>query len=162
VLGLRRGEIAGLRWEDLDRVGGTLKIRRQRQDYKKGIGITEDRPKTGATRTLYLTKGIIEEIDARGDLDSDYICTQQGHAWRPDALTRWFEWRKKDLGLPDEWTLHDLRHLAGMLLNAAGVQLTGIAAVLGHATTAMSERYVTHSAELRKADAERLSRMILG
>lgn len=161
VLGLRRGEIAGLKWEDLDRIAGTLRIRRQRQDFKDKIGITERRPKTG-TRTLYLTPGIIAEIDDRGDLDSPYICTRNGKPWRPDAMTRLFDWHKGKWGLPEEWTLHDLRHLAGGLLNAAGVQLTGIAAVLGHTTTKMSERYVTHSEELRKADAERLSRMILG
>lgn len=162
VLGLRRGEIAALKWEALDRVAGTLVIREQRQDLKKLGGIQEPTPKTGTARTLYLTRGIIEEIDARGDLDSPYICTRLGNPWRPDGLTRYFDWHKKELGLPEDWVLHDLRHLAGGLLNAAGVQLTGIAAVLGHTTTAMSERYVTHSEELRKADAERLSKMILG
>lgn len=160
VLGLRRGEICGLKWEDLDRRAKTLRIRRQRQDMKGKLGVRELPPKAGSTRTYYLNQGIVDELDSRGDLDSPYVCTCGGMEWRPDALTRWFNSHKEGLGLPPDWTLHDLRHLNGALLNAAGVQLTGIAPWLGHSTTAQSEQYVTHGAELKRADAQRLSKLL--
>lgn len=160
VLGLRRGEICGLKWEDLDRPNGTLKIRRQRQQAPGGP--READPKWGSARTLELSEMDIAEIDARGNLDSPYVCTNLGRPWRPDSLTRVFDKAKEGFGLPDEWTLHDLRHLAGMLLDASGVQLTGIAAVLGHATTKQSERYVTRATGTKKEDAAKRSKTVFG
>jgi len=76
ILGLRRGEIAGLRWEDLDRQRGELRIRRQRR-ASKGNGVIEKRLKTDSSiRTLRLPKKFIDEIDTRGDLDSPWICAK--------------------------------------------------------------------------------------
>lgn len=163
VLGLRRGEICGLQWDDLDRVQKKLRIKRQRQHLKKEGGIVETKPKTaGSSRVLYLTEGLVSEIDARGDLDSAYICTHNAEPWNPERLTKHFEFHKKKLSLPDDWTFHDLRHLAGGLLNAAGVPLTGIASILGHSTTAMSERYVSLAEETSRADMTALTKLILG
>lgn len=151
VLGLRRGEIAGIRWDDLDRQRGELRIRRQRR-ASKGRGIIEKGLKTASSaRTLRLTPALIAEIDGRGDLDHPYICTKNERPWRPDELTREWTQARESFGLPT-WTFHDLRHGAAGLLYAAGADLLEIAAVLGHSRPDMSWMY-TSAGEQRAAGA---------
>lgn len=142
VLGLRRGEIAGLKWEDLDRQRGELNIVRQRR-ASKGKGVIEKRLKTESSkRTLRLPKNLIAEIDARGNLDSPYVCTRAGKPWVPDTITEAWTQSRKAWGLP-KWTFHDLRHGAAGLLYATGADLLEIAAVLGHAKPDMSWLYTS-------------------
>jgi integrase len=156
VLGLRRGEIAGLRWDDLDRQRGELRIVRQRQAVRPSGVIEADLKSGSSRRTLRLTKGLIAELDARGDLDSPHVCTRASLPWVPDTITeRWVEARAK-LGLPD-WTFHDLRHGSGGLLYAAGCDLLQIAAVLGHSKPDMSWLYASASQERREKAVEELS-----
>lgn len=146
VLGLRRGEIAGLKWDDLDRQKGELRIQRQRR-ASKGRGVIEKKLKTeSSSRVLRLPKNLIDEIDARGNLDSPYICTRQGKPWVPDTMTEEWVLRREQWGFPT-WTFHDLRHGAAGLLYATGSDLLEIAAVLGHAKPDMSWLYTSGGKE---------------
>lgn len=166
VLGLRRAEIAGLKWEDLNRRTGELRIRRQRQS-KKGQGVIERELKTRSSkRTLYLTPELIEHIDQRGDLDSPYITTFIGHPWIPDRITeKWVEatakWAEKEDGLKlQDWHFHDLRRLAAGLLVAAGQSLEVVAAVLGHSKPDMSAVYVSVADSKRKEGVKALAELL--
>lgn len=142
VLGLRLGELSGLRWSDLDRQKGELRIQRQRQGVTR-VGVVERELKTtGSRRILHLPQSIIDGIDRRGDLDSEYICTYKMEPWIPDTISEFWKARREGLGLPN-WHFHDLRHLAAGLLNAAGADLMQIAAVLGHAKPDMSVLYTS-------------------
>jgi integrase len=158
VLGLRRGELLGLHWSDLDRVAATLTVQRQRKIFqygkasKKAPEVKETPLKTSSSkRVLHLSKGLIEELDSRGDLDSGWICTRGGKPWLPDTLTEvWIE-RRAALGLPD-WSFHDLRHGAAGLIYAATGDLLMVAAVLGHSKPDMSLVY-TGVTDARRAEA---------
>jgi integrase len=146
VLGLRRGEIAGLKWCDLDRQRGELTICRQRQAIRpKGV-IETDLKTRSSRRVLRLTPGFIAEIDARGNLDSPYICTFRGLPWVPDTIGEHWAKVRVEAGLPD-WHFHDLRHGSAGLLYAAGCDILQIAAVLGHAKPDMSLVYTDSTAE---------------
>lgn len=159
VLALRRGEIAGLKWADLDRVKGELRIVRQRQAVRPN-GVIERELKTeGSRRTLYLPQSIIEEIDKRGDLDSEYMATYKGKPWVPDTITeKWSELRD-GFGLPD-WHFHDLRHQAAGMLAAAGCDLLVIAAVLGHSKPDMALLYTSVADSRRREGADLLAKLI--
>jgi len=145
VLGLRRGEVLGLKWNDLDRQRGELRIVRQRQTAG---GKTQDAElKTrGSRRTLRLTPGLINEIDSRGDLDCEYVCSYAGQPWHPDTLSETWAKNRAGWGLAD-WRFHDLRHGAAGLLYAAGCDMLQIAAVLGHSKPDMSLLYTDATAE---------------
>lgn len=144
VLGLRRGEIAGLKWDDLDRLKGELKIQRQRRP-SKGKGVIEKKLKTeSSARVLRLPKSLIDEIDARGNLDSPYICTRKGKAWVPNTITEDWQLAREKLGFP-AWRFHDLRHGAAGLLRATGADLMEVAAVLGQARPDMAWLYTSIS-----------------
>lgn len=163
VLGLRRGELCGIKWSDLDRRKGELRIARQRRNLKTAgqKGVTEEGLKTTSSkRTLRLTPQLIDELDRRGNLDAEYICTRDSKPWDPERLTGDFVRERAALGVPDGWTFHDLRHLAGGLLSAAGVGLVEIATILGHTKPDMAWAYASANQKLQKDALEKLSQMV--
>lgn len=145
--GLRRGEIAGLKWEDLDRQTRGLRIVRQRQAIRPHGVVETPLKTTGSRRTLRLTPALIDELDRRGNLDSVYICTYRGLPWVPDTITeQWNKLRPEELS---EWTFHDLRHGAAGLLASLGNDLMVVASILGHKHPTMSVLYTSVSEERR-------------
>jgi integrase len=159
ILGLRRGEVAGLQWSDLDRQRGELLIQRQRQAIRPQGIVEVDLKTDGSRRVLRLRKSLIDEIDRRGNLDSDYICTYRGEPWVPDTITEKWNEAKGAFDL-DEWHFHDLRHGAAGLLYAAGNDIIEIAAVLGHAKPDMSLIYTGITDERQEKAMDRVSELL--
>ena len=144
VLGLRRGELCGLKWSNVDMSTGRIRITEQRlvRQNLKGKGVIDGPLKTGASeRSFVLPKSLLDMLMRVGNLDGLYVCvTPTGKPWNPERLTaEWVAVRDR-LGFKD-WTLHDLRHCAAGTLAALGVDLLTIAAVLGHASIKTSELY---------------------
>ncbi|WP_238447190.1 site-specific integrase [Micromonospora sp. 4G55] len=151
--GPRRGEMAGLRWEDINLAAGELTIREQ----VIVIGGREHLgpPKSAAgVRTLALDEATVkllwelwhEQRRRRGGVDPKgrVFVHANGRPVSPDWLTRRFAKLVKQLGLPPV-RLHDLRHAAAGLASAAGVDLKMIQHDMGHAspvTTAETYIYV--------------------
>ena len=121
--GLRRSELCGLKWSDLDFDSGVIVISRKLA-YTSGIGLYEDEPKTeSGKRALKLPSfavSILREYrkaQAQNRLlcgdryeTNDYIFVgEEGHVMRPDALHKWFTEFLKKYDLPPI-TLHSLRH----------------------------------------------------
>jgi integrase len=155
VLGLRRGEISGLKWSDLDRQRRTLRIRRQRTGVTQRGVIEKDLKTRSSKRNLILPSSVIDFIDAKGNLDQDYIVNYPV----PDTITEhWIRYRPQSLS---EWHFHDLRHLAAGLLAAAGANLIEIAAVLGHAKPDMSFVYTSVTDTQASSALERLGKLLV-
>jgi integrase len=158
--GLRRGEIAGLRWCDVDFNAGTITVARSRVELGGGpCTVVENEPKTLASRrTLPLDEGLLgvlrralaryaQEKLALGQThaDSGYVaCTEAGQPYTPGALTHM--WRKlaKTAGVRPI-RLHDARHSCGTALHLRGVPLAVIAKWLGNANPAITARIYAHS-----------------
>ena len=100
--GLRRGEIAGLRWSDIDFDAGTITIARNRVQAG-AANVVENEPKTlSSCRTLPLDEGLVsvlkrasaryaEEKLALGEAhaDSGYVAVNEaGEPYTPGALTQ--------------------------------------------------------------------------
>jgi integrase len=166
--GLRRGEIAGLRWSDINLADGTLAVARNR--VQAGAGkVVEGDPKTlSSRRTLPLDDGLVgvlrrasvryaEDRLALGaaHADSGYVAVNEaGQPYTPDTLTRmWHKLIKSAKVRPIR--LHDARHSCGTALHLRGVPLAVIAKWLGHADASITARLYTHSQddELRAAGA---------
>jgi integrase len=156
--GLRRAEIAGLRWSDIDLDGRTLSIERNR--VQAGAGkVVENDPKTAASRrTLPLDDGLVavlrrasarqaQERLALGAAyrDSGYVAVNAaGEAYTPDTLTRMWTKLAKAAGVRTI-RLHDARHSCGTALHLRGVPLAVIAKWLGHADASVTARIYAHS-----------------
>lgn len=133
VLGLRRGEACGLKWRQIS--GSRVSITEQRliRQGPKGKKVGESDPKNEPSiRSFTLPPALSKELYRLGDKSSDYVCTNgRGKPWNPEHLTGAWAAERDALGFPG-WTFHDLRHGAGGILAALGVDLLTIAAILGH------------------------------
>lgn len=142
--GMRRGEIAGLKW---DAVGeGVLKVERVLTQTREGL-ILRDEPKTeGSFRKITLTKGMTKELlrhkarQAKDKLIAGNAYQDQGFVFarfdgepiKPALMTRTFS--KSVKGTDFHLTFHGLRHCHVSQLIAANVNIKTIQQRVGHTT----------------------------
>jgi integrase len=137
--GPRRGEIVGLRWEDLDLAGEQLSIKEQVL-VVDGVEYLGPPKSVAGCRTLsldFMTVLIFRELWSRqkhvlGRRPSGRVFRHaNGRPVQGDWLTRRFAKLVKQLDLPPV-RLHDLRHGAASIAAAAGVDLKVIQHNIGH------------------------------
>lgn len=149
-LGLRRGELCGLRWSDVDLEHHTITIENTRtQAGKKEI---EKGTKTASsTRTLYLPDTLCDMLKAakehqqacRATYKNTVIVMEDGRPFRPNYLSELFGKFLADNDLP-KIVLHELRHTFASLSNQAGIPTYNIGKALGHSTPATTQKIYTH------------------
>ena len=154
--GLRRGELLGLKWTDVDLDRGVLKIQRaiSRQNGK----VVEAPLKTkNAYRTLPLSDSLRRYLTdlrrrqkenrrkyGKSYHQSDYVCVREdGTPLRPDYISREFGRVCRRAGLPCI-RFHDLRHSVATLLLQQGFSLKQIQEWLGHSDIATTANVYAH------------------
>ncbi|MFF4678851.1 site-specific integrase [Amycolatopsis sp. NPDC001319] len=129
LLGLRRGEVVGLRWCDVDLARRTLSVVRQ-VVARDGRGVCL--PKTDAScRVVALDRGTAALLRrlARRDPTGDWVFSHdRGRPWSPSYVSRTFRTLVSEAGLPPI-RFHDLRHGAATLSLAAGDELRVVQAL---------------------------------
>lgn len=161
--GMRRGELCGLEWKDIDFDNAVIFVRRSSL-YLSGKGVFEDETKNETSeRCMKVSDDVItilrvwraEQARQRlkmGDQwqDTDRLFTAwNGAPIRPDVITAWFHRFVTKNGLPPVH-IHSLRHTNATLLIAAGTNLTTVAARLGHANTTTTSKIYAHA--IKSAD----------
>jgi integrase len=140
-LGLRRGELLGLRWIDIDFDTRTLKVRQQviRMDNVYHISDTLKTP--AARRTLPLTDDLVTmlrehklKLGARGQVKDLVFPDKDGNERDPNSITRNFARLVARLELGDRH-FHDLRATAITRWRERGVDLEVVGALAGHEHT---------------------------
>lgn len=146
LTGMRRGELLGLRWQDIDFDAGTLTITQTLQRLI-GTGITFAPPKTPTSkRTVAVTDTVLAILrhhqrrqnrertllGAKWQESGLVFTARNGKPLDPYSLARVFDRFRTIAGLPN-FRIHDLRHTTATLLGEAGTELHVISAVLGHA-----------------------------
>lgn len=154
--GLRRGELLGLKWEDLDLDAGTLQVRRTLSET--GDGRVFEAPKSGKGRSIRLTKRAItalrshrklqlEERIARAGLWTEnglVFASETGTAIQGRNMYRAFKIRLGRAGLPSTVRFHDLRHTCATLLLQQGVHAKYVQELLGHADISLTLNVYSH------------------
>jgi integrase len=171
IYGLRRGEVSGLHWRNVNLTDEPIGEGDQ-QLPPKHLRVAENRvaigkrietgtPKSKASRrTLPLPDDVVavlkaarkrqvEERLAAGPryVDTGYVAVDEfGKPYHPNLLT--FRWGKllKDLKIPAA-RLHDARHTCATVMHHRGVPIAVIAAWLGHASAAFTMAVYAHSTD---------------
>ena len=152
--GMRRGELLGLRWQDLDLdvPQVTVATALTHVDGRLRLKAT----KTNRVRTLHLdddTAAALARQPRRDPNPFPVVFTRpDGSPWRPEVVTD--RWRRlvRTLDLP-RLTLHGLRHSHATALLAAGVPVKVVSERLGHATIAMTMDTYAHVLPAMDRDA---------
>ncbi|MFH9120421.1 tyrosine-type recombinase/integrase [Streptomyces globisporus] len=164
ALGLRRGEILGLRWSDIDLERRTLTVRNQIQRVQKEL--YADSTKNRRTRAIPVPLMCVAPLRwqrlrqaaqrlAAGQAwhDSDYVfTTRTGRTIEPRNLSRSFERITDNAGLR-RIRLHDARHGCATLLFAAGVPARVVMEILGHSQIAVTMNIYTHVSDDNRREA---------
>ena len=167
--GMRRGELLGLEWPDVDFDAGIISIRRTSQYGGKGLGTYTDDTKTEQSkRSIRITPAVLallkeykaEQAARRlrlGDMwDPDWtkhprlFTNQDGRPMSPSTPLNRLKRLLDRLGLR-QVSLHSLRHTSATLLIQQGVNVRTVSSRLGHSQTSTTMNIYAH--QLQSADA---------
>ncbi len=155
--GLRRGEVTGLRWADIDVSKRVLTVRTQR--VQVGGSVVEGKPKTkaGEDRRVDLGERSIgalmahrlsqelerEEWGEAYEDDGLVFAKENGAALLPQYVTRTFDALVARAGVR-RVKFHDLRHTAASLMLSSGVDIAIVSKRLGHSSLGVSADVYSH------------------
>lgn len=157
ALGLRRGELLGLRWSDVDLERGVLNVRQTAQRLE-GVGLVFGPPKSSRSwRTIPLpassmrilrehrSRQVAEKL-ALGPAWEDHglvFTSTVGTVVEPRNLARLFNRLTAEAGVR-RIRVHDLRHTCASLLLAQGVPPRVVMDVLGHSQLSITMDLYSH------------------
>lgn len=164
--GLRRGELCGLRWSDVDLDGAELVVRRAVVEVAGRV--TVKGTKTHQIRRLALSEGLVgvlgrhreavlerARISEAGWAEDPYVWSRALDAsepLRPGLVTKGWVALCRSVGV-EGVRFHDLRHLHATTLIDAGVPVTTVAARLGHAQVSTTTNIYAHAVRARDVEA---------
>ena len=158
--GLRRSEILGLHWRDINFSERTLSV--QRALIKLASGATQlKEPKNGSGRVVDLPTESIDALRAHREQNQEnpgngnfVFCHSDGSPLDPDLVSKWFKVVARSAG-QQELRLHDLRHTHATLMLSKGVHLKVVSERLGHSSIAITGDLYSHMLPSVQADAVR-------
>jgi integrase len=165
LLGLRRGEISGARWSDIDWHAKTISIRRTAGRTGKTRYTNPPKSKAGV-RTLPLVAGLDDDLAAHRIAQADefrlkgientgdlIVASQAATQYDTANYLTAFRQLLAKADLPLDIRPHDLRHTTAILLIQRGVDPRTVAQILGHASTRITMDIYTRSQQSDTAAA---------
>lgn len=172
--GLRRGELAGLRWDAVDLDAGSISITRTRVLVNGQP--TDSVPKTDAgRRTIPLDPGLVATLRSHQTrqkaerlaagpawIAEGYVFTDEfGAPLHPEYISTRFE-SLVDRAQLRRIRLHDTRHTAASLMLASGENVKVVAELLGHSSPTITQTIYQHVMPgMSEGAGERLSAALL-
>ena len=159
--GLRRGELLGLKWEDIDLTAGVIRVRRQvsRIDGK----IVEAPLKTkNAYRTVTISPQAVEVLNAqKAKTNDEYVFpSPSGGPISPDSVNNMLKRVLKRAGIP-RVRFHDLRHTFATLALQNGVDIKTVSGMLGHFSAGFTLDTYAHVTTAAQKEAARMMESVL-
>jgi integrase len=168
--GMRRGELLGLRWQDVDLEYGHISIRQAR--VRVGGKAMDSETKTGRVRLVAIGEAVCQALEAHRDRQRaeeavhghspGYVfTTSRGTPYSPRNVSRHFENCVPKLGLP-RIRFHDLRHTLATMMLAAGQHPKVVAEMLGHSQVRITLETYTHVLpSIQRGAAEKAEELLL-
>ncbi len=147
--GMRRGEVLGIKWDDVDFENNLIIVRRSIAQVKGGV--FEKEPKSGRPRVVRIPecltitlKSHMADQQARSLYKKDgWICVRDdGSVQTPRAIGNAFTRLKETHGF--DFTMHGLRHAQATVLISGKVPVKVVSERLGHANTNITQDIYTH------------------
>ncbi|MBQ13010.1 MAG: site-specific integrase [Gammaproteobacteria bacterium] len=144
--GMRRGEIIGLRWHDIDFKYQRITLRITKNNETRSV------PLAGPALTSLKERAKVRPIDS-----TSFVFPSRGKKGLTKSFNMDYAWIlvRTEADLVD-FRFHDLRHTAASFLAMSGATLREIADILGHKTLAMVQRYSHLTDDHRSATVERM------
>ncbi|MCE7927202.1 MAG: site-specific integrase [Chloroflexi bacterium CFX7] len=177
VMGLRQGELLGLRWDDVDFERTALSIRHTLQKVGGEFQLAETKT-AKSRRTLAMPAPVVAALRSHRSRQAEERLWL-GPAWQGEAmglvftdeagdpmsdsrLRKAFARIVKEAGLPKQ-RFHDLRHAAATYMLTQGVPLRVAMEVLGHSQIHVTANTYSHvMPELKREAAERVGGLLFG
>ena len=167
VTGLRRGELLGLRWSDLDFAAGSVTVRQSLQRVDGKLQAVETKTARGR-RTVPLPELALAALRALktaqdGTIRALYLFTGSGgEPLSGDVVYGQFLRATEAARLP-RIRFHSLRHTAASLLLAQGTHPRVVMEMLGHSTIALTMNTYSHVIpSLEREAADRMNAILSG
>jgi integrase len=155
MTGMRRGEVLGLRWADVDLGAARLSVRQAR--VAVAYAVIESTPKSHNARVIDLDHETVELLRAhrrrqdeeRAEWGGDYqehglvVAKEDGSPIHPHSFSQTFERLIKRAGIRPI-RLHDLHHTHATLALKAGVPVKVVSERLGHESPAFTMKQYAH------------------
>lgn len=146
--GMRRSELIGLMWDDIDMTNKTIHIQRAVTQTTGKIVIGETKSET-SNRYIPISDNLISVINLI-PRESEYVISGEKpdkpivpHSYA-DKFERFMEKASKELNIP-KLTPHELRHTYGTLLREKGVDIYTIQKVMGHSDISVTAGTYVHN-----------------
>jgi integrase len=152
--GMRRGEVLGVRWRDIDLRDGRVSVRQALVTVNYKMSISD--VKTGTSRrTIDIDADVTQVLDDWRKLrteerdgvvpapDDLVFVKADGTSMHPDIFSQLFDRTVAKIDVPSI-SLHDLRHTHATLLLKAGVNVKVVSERLGHANIAFTMHVYQH------------------
>lgn len=149
--GLRVGEIAALKWSDIDFNAGTLKVERQMVATNKNVMALQELKSNNSYRIvpipLRLQTVLVEYKNKHPRHISDMVFWNATY----HSIKRVSQYTKGDI------SIHDFRHTYATTLLSSGFDIKTVAALLGDTVETVLKAYVHYTDEMRENAKKRLS-----
>lgn len=163
--GLRRGELAGLKWKDVDLSTGRIVVRRQRVSVNYRVVEREAKTDAGQDRVVYVDDDAVMVLKAwrktqlaeRLALGSKYhdggyvVAREDGKPYHPDYLTKSFSHAVRRAGMAGV-KLHSLRHFRASALISSGADIAQVSKTMGHKNISITNDTYGHLFEAGAKD----------
>jgi integrase len=155
--GMRRGELAALRWSDIDLAVGRISVARSLEQTNGGLAFKSPKTRAGV-RTISIPASVVAELRqhwraqqeqrlalglGKAGGDALVLARYDGAPWPPDSLTTAWQKAVISLKLP-RVSLHALRHTHASQLLAAGVGVVTVSRRLGHSNPTVTLNVYAH------------------
>ena len=161
--GLRRGELLGLKWSDIDFANRVIRV--QRQVARINGEIVEAPLKTkNSYRNISISEDTAEVLKAqREKVDSEYVFpSPNGGPISPDSVNHMLQRVLERAGLP-KVRFHDLRHTFATIALQNGVDIKTISGMLGHYSAGFTlDTYAHVTTAAQKEAANTLGNVLSG
>lgn len=164
--GMRRGEVCGLEWNNVDLINGSIAVHQQMLQYS-AHDIRIGKPKTAAGyRTIQIGQELLDIFlkqksrQSKNRLkygkyyyDSNFVCTNEnGKPVTPNQIKYYSDMIQRELGFP--FNFHSLRHTHATMLLEAGAKPKEVQVRLGHSKISTTlDTYIHLTTQAKKATA---------